>query len=58
MLSGLLPGTCSLLVIFILTLDTFLPIRFAHSHVISRLADTSLNAFYYSLKMERYDYSL
>ena len=39
-----------LLVISILTLESFRSVRFAHSHVISRLADTSLNAFYYTLK--------
>ena len=31
--------------------------RFAHSHVISRLSDTSLNAFYYTLKTDAYDHS-
>ncbi len=46
-----------LVVIAILTLDTFRSVRFAHSHVISRLADTSLNAFYYTLKTDRYDHT-
>ena len=31
--------------------------RFAHSHMISRLSDTSLNAFYYTLKTDAYDHS-
>ena len=35
----------------------FRSIRFAHKHVISRLSDTSLNAFYYTLKTEAYDHS-
>lgn len=47
-----------LLVISILTLDVFRSVRFAHSHVISRLADTSLNAFYYTLKTDAYDHSV
>ncbi len=46
-----------LVVIAILTLDTFRSVRSAHSHVISRLADTSLNAFYYTLKTDRYDHT-
>ena len=45
------------MVISILTLDTFRSVRFAHSHVISRLSDTSLNAFYYTLKTDAYDHS-
>ena len=47
-----------LLVISILTLEVFRSVRFAHSHVISRLADTSLNAFYYTLKTDAYDHSV
>ena len=47
-----------LLVISILTLESFRSVRFAHSHVISRLADTSLNAFYYTLKTDAYDHSV
>ena len=47
-----------LLVISILTLDIFRSVRFAHSHVISRLSDTSLNAFYHTLKTDAYDHSL
>ena len=35
------------MIITILTLDTFRSVRFAHSHVLSKLADTSLNAYYY-----------
>lgn len=46
------------MVISILTLDVFRSVRFAHSHVISRLADTSLNAFYYTLKTDAYDHSI
>ena len=45
------------MVISILTLDIFRSIRFAHSHVISRLSNTSLNAFYYTLKTDAYDHS-
>ena len=33
-------------------------VRFAHNHVISRLSDTSLNAFYYTLKTDSYDHSV
>ena len=46
-----------LLVISILTLDIFRSVRFSHSHVISRLSDTSLNAFYHTLKTDSYDHS-
>lgn len=46
-----------LLVISILTLDIFRSVRFAHSHVITRFSDTSLNAFYYSLKTDSYEHS-
>ena len=45
------------MVISILTLDIFRSVRFAHSHVISRLSDTPLNAFYYTLKTDAYDHS-
>ena len=44
------------MVISILTLDIFRSIRFAHSHVFSRLSDTSFDAFYYALKTEAYDH--
>ena len=47
-----------LLVISILTLDIFRSVRFAHTHVISRLSGTSLNAFYYTLKTDAYDHSV
>ena len=40
-----------------MTLDIFHSVRFAHRHVISRLSDTSLNAFYYTLKTDAYDHS-
>lgn len=54
------PTACNLflLVISILTLDIFRSVRFAHSHVISRLSGTSLNAFYYTLKTDAYDHSV
>ncbi len=47
-----------LVVIAILTLDTFRSVRFAHKHVISKLTNTSLNAFYYTLKTDHYDHTL
>lgn len=46
-----------LLIITILTLDTFRSVRFAHSHVLSKLADTSLNAYYYTLRTDSCDHS-
>lgn len=46
------------LVISILTLDIFRSVHFVHSHVISKLSDTSLNAFYYTLKMNAYTHSV
>ena len=54
------PTACNLflLVISILTLNIFRSVRFAHSHVISRLSGTSLNAFYYTLKTNTYDHSV
>lgn len=45
-----------LLVISILILDIFRSVRFAHSHVISRLSDTSLNSLYYTFKTQAYDH--
>ena len=36
----------------------FRSVRFAHRHVISRLSDTSLNAFYYTLKTDAYAHSV
>ncbi len=46
-----------LLVIAILTLDTLRSVRFAHVHVLSKLVDTSLNAYYYSFKAGDCDHS-
>lgn len=46
-----------LLILSILTLDTFRSVRFAHRHVLSRISDTSLNAYYYTLKSETWDHS-
>lgn len=46
-----------LLVIAILTLDTFRSVRFAHGHVLSKLTDTSLNAYYYTLRTDACDHS-
>ncbi len=43
--------------ITILTLDTFRSVRFAHSHVLSKLAGTSLNAYYYTLRTDSCDHS-
>ena len=45
-----------LLVVTILTLDTFRSVRFA-GHVLSKLADTSLNAYYYTLRTDNCDHS-
>lgn len=45
------------MIITILTLDTFRSVRFAHSHVLSKLADTSLNAYYYTLRTDSCDHS-
>ena len=42
-----------LIVVSILTLDIFRSVRFAHRHVLSKLSDTSLNAYYYALKTTR-----
>ncbi len=39
-------------------MDIFRSVRFAHNHVISRLSDTSLNTFYYTLKTDAYDHSV
>lgn len=47
-----------LLVLSILTLDLFRSVRFAHSHVISKLSYISLNSIYYILKTEQYDHTL
>lgn len=45
-----------LIVVSILALDVFRSVRFAHRHVLSRLSDTSLNAYYYALKTDRLDH--
>ena len=45
-----------LIIVSILTLDIFRSVRFAHGHVLSKLSDTSLNAYYYALKTERMDH--
>lgn len=46
-----------LLVVTILTLDTFRSVRFAHKGVLSKLDNLSLNAYYYTLKTDSYDHS-
>lgn len=38
-----------LIIVSILALDIFRSVRFAHRHVLSKLSDTSLNAYYYVL---------
>ena len=45
-----------LIVVSILTLDIFRYVRFAHRHVLSKLSDTSLNAYYYALKTDSLDH--
>ena len=45
-----------LIVVSILALDIFRSVRFAHRHVLSKLSDTSLNAYYYALKTDRLDH--
>lgn len=45
-----------LIVVSILALDVFRSVRFAHRHVLSKLSDTSLNAYYYALKTDRLDH--
>ncbi len=45
-----------LIVISILALDIFRSVRFAHRHVLSKISDTSLNAYYYTLKTDRMDH--
>ena len=42
-----------LIVVSILALDIFWSVRFAHRHVLSKLSDTWLNAYYYALKTDR-----
>ena len=57
MLSNQPPEICSFWS-FLSTLGCYRSVRFVHSHVISRLSGISLNAFYYMLKTETYDYSI
>ena len=45
-----------LIVVSILALDIFRSVRFAHRHVLSKLSDTSLNAYYYALKTDKLDH--
>ena len=45
-----------LIVVSILALDIFRSVRFAHRHVLSRLSDTSLNAYYYALRTDSLDH--
>ena len=45
-----------LIILAILTLDTFRSVRFAHRHVISKITKTSLNAFYYTLQTDSFEH--
>lgn len=45
-----------LIIVSILALDIFRSVRFAHRHVLAKLSDTSLNAYYYALKTDRLDH--
>ncbi len=45
-----------LIVVSILALDIFRSVRFAHRHVLSKISDTSLNAYYYAPKTNRLDH--
>ena len=45
-----------LIIVSILALDIFRSVRFAHRHVLTKLSDTSLNAYYYALKTDRLDH--
>lgn len=45
-----------LIVVSILALDIFRSVRSAYRHVLSKLSDTSLNAYYYALKTDRLDH--
>ncbi|MEZ3472994.1 MAG: transposase [Lachnospiraceae bacterium] len=45
-----------LIIVSILALDIFRSVRFAHRNVLSKLSDTSLNAYYYALKSDRLDH--
>ena len=46
-----------LVILAILTLDTFRSVSFAHRHVISKMSKTSLNAFYYTLQTDSFEHS-
>lgn len=46
-----------LVLLAILTLDTFRSVSFAHRHVISKMSNTSLNAFYYALQTDAFEHS-
>ncbi len=45
-----------LTIVSILALDIFRSVRFTHRHVLAKLSDTSLNAYYYALKTDRLDH--
>ena len=45
-----------LIIVSILALDIFRSVRFAHRHVLLKLSDTSLNAYYYALKTDTLDH--
>lgn len=45
-----------LVILAILTLDTFRSVSFAHRHVISKMSKTSLNAFYYMLQTDTFEH--
>ena len=47
-----------LVILAILTLDTFRSVSFAHRHVISKMSKTSLNAFYYTLQTDAFEHSV
>ena len=50
--------TLFLIVVSILTLDIFRSVHFAHRHVLSKISDTSLNAYLYALKTDRLDHEV
>jgi len=50
--------TLFLIVVFILTLDIFRSVHFAHRHVLSKISDTSLNAYLYALKTDKLDHEV
>ena len=45
-----------LIVVSVLALDIFRSVRFAHRHVLSKLSETSLNAYYYALKTDAFNH--